>query len=204
MYVCLKHYWLYLWFHFSWRNWIFKPYPLHNNLAALTKLYRKPFPNMRTDYCAWHLSQKRSITCHYFTLTTVGTFTIMKRRLCSLENGFACSFFQLLKLQTRTFIVMVAIQSSTWKMHILCDSTRESAHTPDWMRLTFLTVFYFTEPTTLSLNRKITSRWCRFTIPATAGNSVAPQTKPVAAVQGQTLIFQTEIPLHTCNWSFWL
>lgn len=39
MFVCFKHYWLYLWFHFKELN--IKTYPLYNYLATLTKLYRK-------------------------------------------------------------------------------------------------------------------------------------------------------------------
>lgn len=68
---------------------------------------------MRTDYCAWHLSQKRSITCHYVKLTTVGTFTIVNKRLCSFENCFACSFFQFLKLRKQSLIGMVALCSNS-------------------------------------------------------------------------------------------
>lgn len=132
MFVCFKHYRLYLWFNLSSRNWILKPYPLHNYLAALIKLYRKLLKIW--EQIIVHGIYHGNVRCHYFTRMTVGTFTITDRRLCSFENGFSCSYFQFLKLKTKTFCIFgwwFRALLEHGRRCILYDNTRVSAHTTD-------------------------------------------------------------------------
>lgn len=131
----------------------------------------------------------------------------MNRRLCSCENGFHCSFYQFLQLQTQTFIAMAAWHGDS----VLCLNVEDGAffvtaqehlHTHNgWDGFDFLNCLLLYRNPQHCLKQK--------------GHN---QVMPVCWVSQQQhwkfcyilwprfkvrhSSYKLIIPLHTCNWSF--